>query len=127
MNTGQMLLVIGALALLSTITLSVNRTLLENDEVVLEIQSGVLAIALAEGEIGALVATGYDSLSIGLSTDTLSTPFAAFACTTRVDYVQAADVDQAVTDSTSLKRVQVAVANEYMVGSVTLSALVGDY
>lgn len=127
MNTGQMLLVIGALALLSTIALSVNSTLLDNDQVSLEAQAGLMAVSLCEGKMEDLVTTKFDSLTTGVSTDTLFTPFAAFVCTTRVDYVQAANPDQAVTGPTSLKRVRVTVSNEYMTGGITLRTIVGDY
>ena len=127
MNTGQMLLVIGAFALLSTIALSVNSTLLDNQQVALEAQYGVMAVSLCQGEIETLVAANFGSLAIGISTDTLLTPLAAFVCTARVDYVQAAFPDVVVGGPTSLKRVRVTVSNEYMTGGVTLRAIMGDY
>ena len=127
MNTGQMLLVIGALALLSTIALSINGTLLDNEQVALEAQYGMMAVSLCQGEIEILVAADFDSLAIGISTDTLLTPLAAFVCTARVDYVQAASPDVVVGGPTPLKRVSVAVSNEQMTGGVTLRAIVGDY
>ena len=127
MNTGQLLLVIGALSLLSTIALSVNRTLLDNDTMMIEAQSGVLAVSLCQGKIEENIRADFDSLSVGETVDTLFTPYSAFVCTTQVDYVEAAAPSTAVTGPTSLKRVQVTVSSDYMTGAVTLSALVGDY
>lgn len=127
MNTGQMLLVIGALVLLSTIALSVNRTLLDNDEVALEAQAGLIAVSLCQGEIERLVASDFDSLAVGASADTLQTPFASFTCSTYVEYVEASAPDVAVADSTSLKRVSVKVSSDYMTGQITLRSIVGDY
>jgi len=127
MNTGQMLLVIGAMALLSTIALSVNRTLLENDGVALEAQSGAIATSLCQGKLSTLVTTGFDSLTIGVSTDTLHTPFAAFPCTSTVEYVQLAAPDNVVVGPSDLKRITVKVSSAYMSGGVTLRTLVGDF
>ncbi|HIG18843.1 MAG TPA: hypothetical protein EYQ31_16970 [Candidatus Handelsmanbacteria bacterium] len=127
MNTGQMLLVLAALVLFSTIALSINRVLRDNDQVSLEAQSGILAVSLCEGQVEATIAAGFDSLVVGLTTTTLATPFAAFACTTRVAYVDAAVPDSTVTGPTSLKQIAVTVSSDYMTGAVTLSALVGDY
>ena len=127
MNTGQMLLVIGAMAILSTIALSVNRTLLENDGIALEAQSGAIATSLCQGELSALVITGFDSLVVGVSIDTLQTPFAAFPCTSIVEYVHLTAPDNAVVGPTDLKRITVKVSNAYMSGGVTLRTLVGDF
>jgi len=127
MNTGQMFLVIGAMVLLSTVALSMNRTLLNSDLVALEAQSGLMAVSLCQGEIETLAVTDFDSLTVGVTTDTLATPFAAFVCSTQVDYVQATSPDLAVVGPTSLKRVRVTVSNEYMTGSLTLRSVVGDY
>ena len=127
MNTGQMLLVIAALVLLSTIALSLNNTLLDSDRVSVEAQSGILAVSLCRGEIEDLVATDFDSLAVGSSLDTLFTPYAAFTCSTSVGFVQAAAPDNPVVGPTNLKRVVVTVSNDYMTGSVTLRAVVGDF
>ena len=127
MNTGQMLLVLAALVLLSTIALSLNNTLLDSDRVSVEAQSGILAVSLCRGEIENLVATDFDSLVVGVSLDTLFTPYAAFTCSTSVSFVQAAAPDNPVVGPTGLKRVTVTVSNDYMTGSVTLRAVVGDF
>lgn len=127
MNTGQLLLVIAALSLLSTIALSVNRTLLDNDTMMIEAQSGVLAVSLCHGKIEEHIRADFDSLAVGETADTLFTPYSAFVCTTRVDYVEATAPSTAVIGPTSLKRVQVTVSSDYMTGAVTLSALAGDY
>ena len=122
-----MLLVVGALALLSTIALSLNQAMLINDETAFEAQFGMMAVSLSQGQIEALAATDFDSLNVGVSTQSLATPLATFVCTTRVDYVQAATPDVAVSGPTSLKRVSVEVGGAYMTGEVSLSAIVGDY
>lgn len=127
MNTGQMLLVIGALALLSAIGLSINRTLLDSERISVETQAGIMAVPLCQGKIEEVTAVDFDSLAVGVSTTTISTAFAAFACTTRVDYVQAAAPDVAVAGPTSLKRVVVTVANAYMSEGISLRTIVGDY
>ena len=82
MNTGQLLLVIAALSLLSTIALSVNRTLLDNDTMMIEAQSGVLAVSLCHGKIEEHIRADFDSLAVGETADTLFTPYSAFVCTT---------------------------------------------
>ena len=127
MNTGQMMLVIGAFALLSTIVLSINRSFLDTDQASLESQAGMMAVSLCQGEIETLAATDFDSLSIGTSIDTLLTPFEAFVCSTKVDYVLASAPNSAVAGPTQLKRVSVTVSNQHMTGEITLSAIVGDY
>jgi hypothetical protein len=127
MNTGQLLLVIAALSLLTTLALSINRTLLDNDTMMIEAQSGVLAVSLGRGEIDRNIRVDFESLAVGETVDTLFTPYSAFVCTTQVDYVEAAAPSTAVAGPTSLKRVQVTVSSDYMTGAVTFSALVGDY
>lgn len=127
MNTGQMMLVVAGLALLSTIALSVNSTLLESDQVAIESQAGIAAVSVCQEQLEDRLAAGFDSLAIGVSASTVPTAFAVFACTTRVDYVSAAAPDQAVAGPTPLKRVRVTAASEYLTGSITLSAVAGDY
>jgi len=122
-----MLLVIGALALLSTIAVSINSTLLDSERVSLESQAGMMAVSLCQGKIDEVAAVDFDSLAVGVSTETIATTFAAFVCTTRVDFVQAAAPDVAVVGPTSLKRVLVTVVNEYMAEGIALRTVVGDY
>ena len=127
MNTGQMLLVIGGIVLLSTVALSVNETLLQNEEMVVASQAGVEAVSLCEAVIEGCVATGFDSLTVATIGDTLLTPFAAFVCTTRVNYVLIANPDSTVVTPTRMKRVLVEVSSNYMPGTVSMAALVGKY
>jgi len=127
MNTGQMLLVIGALALLSTIAISVNSTLLDNDQVAVEAQSGIMAVSLCEGTIDDLVLTEFDSLAVGVSADSIRTDFAVFVCSTRVDFVQVSAPEVAVAGPTGLKRVRVTVSSDFMTGGVTMRTVVGDF
>ena len=127
MNTGQMLLVIGALALLSTIALSVNRALMDSELGSLEAEAGMVAVSLCQARLEETAVAEFDSIATGVSVDTISTQFAAFVCSTQVDYVQVAAPDSAVVGPTSLKRVWVTVVNEYMAESISLRTLVGDY
>lgn len=127
MATAQMLMVVGALTLFSLISLSVNRVLLDNDRTVVGAQSGIAAVALAWGKVEELVATGYDSLSVGSAVESVTTNFDVYVCSTSVSYVNAANLDSAVAGPTSLKRVSVTVANGYALGAVSLHGIVGDY
>lgn len=127
MNTGQMLLVIGALALLSTIALSVNSALMDSEVVSMEAEAGMLAVSLCQARVEETAAAEFDSIATGVSVDTISTRFAAFTCSTQVDYVQAGAPDVGVVGPTSLKRVRVTIVNEYMAESISLRTVVGDY
>jgi hypothetical protein len=126
-NTGQMLLVIGALALLSTIVLSVNRTLLDSDQMTVQTQGEVMAVSLARTRLNDLAAGGFTALNTGVRVDTLNSSYAAFVCTTRVDYVNAAAPDSQVVAVTRLKRVRVSLVNRFMPGRVSLRTVVGEY
>lgn len=126
MNTGQMMLVVAGMVLLSTISLSVNSTLLQSDQVAIEAQAGMVALALCRGRLEEELAAGFDSVAIGVSAAAETTSFAVYACTTRVDYVSAAAPDQAVAGPTPLKRVRVSAASPYLSGVITLNAIVGE-
>ena len=127
MNTGQMLLVIGALALFSTIALSVNRALFQSELSSIETQAGIVGVSVCQAKLEETVAAGFAAIPIGVSIDTIATHFAEFRCSTQVDYVEAAAPDAAVTGPTSLKRIQVTVVSDYLAESVSLRTLVGDY
>lgn len=127
MNTGQMLLVLGAVMLLSTIALSVNRALLDSGRSALEAQAGMMAVAVGQGRLEELSATDFDSLTVEARVDSVVTPYGSFACSTRVEYVRPGALDAPVTFVTSLKRVGVAVDSEYLSEPVVLQTIVGDY
>jgi hypothetical protein len=127
MNTGQMLLVIGALALLSTIALSVNRALLESELGSIDTEAAILAVSLGQARLDQTAAAGFDSIATGVSVDTVATPFAAFFCSTQVYYVAAAAPEDSVGGPTSLKRIRVTVVNDYMARSISLATIVGEY
>lgn len=126
MNTGQMMLVVAGMMLLSTIALSVNSTLLQSDQVSIEAQAGMVAVTLCRDRLEEELAAGFDSVAVGVSAAAETTSFAAYACTTRVDYVTALAPDQAVAGPTPLKRVRVSAASPYLSGTVTLSTIVGE-
>lgn len=123
---GQMLLVVASMMLLSTIVLSVNSTLLQSDQVAIEVQAGMVGVVLCRDRLEEALAAGFDSVAVGVSAAAETTSFAVFACTTRVDYVTAASPDQAVVGPTPLKQVRVSAASPYLSGAVTLSAIVGE-
>ena len=127
MNTGQMLLVVGAFALLATSGLSVNRTLLSNDIVVAEAKTGSTAVHLAQGRVSEMTATPFDSLAVGTQVDTMATGYGAAVCSTEVCYVAFGAPDSMVAGPTGLKRVCVTVRSEGMPGRVTLRTVVGQY
>ncbi len=127
MNTGQMLLVLGAVMLLSTIALSVNRALLDSDRSALRAQAGMMAVAVGQGRLEELAATDFDSLTVETRADSIVTPYGSFVCSTRVEYVLPVAPDAPVAFVTSLKRVGVAVDSDYLSEPVVLQTVVGDY
>ena len=128
MNTGQMLLVIGGWLLLSSLAVSLHSVRLDDDRFALNAQAGMVAVSAVHGKAAQLAAAGFDSLAIGLaSTDSLFTPFAAFACTARVDYVLATAPDSAVVGPTTLKRIRVTTASPYLVDAINANAIIGAY
>ena len=52
MNTGQMMLVVAGMVLLSTISLSVNSTLLQSDQVAIEAQAGMVRFSVQDSGAG---------------------------------------------------------------------------
>ncbi len=62
MNTGQMLLILGAMALLSVTMLSVNRVLVEHGEASVEGVSRLGATSLAQGLIEEAIGKGFDEV-----------------------------------------------------------------
>lgn len=127
MNTGQMLLVVGAFALLASSGLSVNRTLASNDVLVAEAKTGCTAVLLAQGRVSELTAVPFDSLAVGTWADTMAAGFGAAVCSTEVCYVTIGAPDSMVTGPTGLKRVCVTVRSEGMPGRVMLRSVVGQY
>jgi hypothetical protein len=67
MNTGQMLMTIGALAILSTIVLSMNRTYLNNETDMLKTEIGITAVSLATSVIEEANGKAFDK-----ATDTMA-------------------------------------------------------
>lgn len=128
MNTGQMLLTVGALVLFGTVSLGINRALLDADAAGVQARVAAAAVALAQGRVETHAAAPYDSLGIGqIEADSVATALAVFRCTTRVDYVDAASLDSVVAGPTRLKRVRVSAASDYLPSSISLAAVVGQY
>jgi hypothetical protein len=72
------------------------------------------------------IAVGFDSVGVGESFRTISTPFGVFACTTRAAYVSESAPDSVVAGPSRLKRVRVSVWNDHTPASVTLTSAVAD-
>src|ERR1700741_3661959 len=60
MNSGQMLLVLGALVLLAGVSLGINRLLLDKTTTMLETEASLQAIALGQSMIDEIMANSYD-------------------------------------------------------------------
>lgn len=67
MNTGQMLLVIGALALLSTLTLAVNSTIINKYQMIYEAEATIDAISLGQALLDEALAKAFDEKTTGTS------------------------------------------------------------
>ena len=126
MNTGQMLLVLGAALLFSTAAITIGDVLLTSDRVAIESQAGTLAISIARETIADQLAVPFDLLLIGGTAESINTPFATFVCSTRVDYVNDSSPDTPVGGPTSFKRVWVSVESNYQPGPLTLVAVSCD-
>jgi hypothetical protein len=123
-----MLLIIGGWVLLSTLAVSVHSVRLDDDRFALNAQAGMAAVSTVHGKAAQLAAAGFDSLAIGTAfTDSIFTPFAAFACTAWVDYVSSAAPDSAVVGPTTLKRIRVTAASPYLADTITADAIIGAF
>lgn len=72
MGTGQMLLTIGAIVLLGTIILTTNRSLSENDEVLLKADFGLEEVSLATSIIEEAQNTAFDQNTIDAEVTSLN-------------------------------------------------------
>ena len=126
MNTGQMLLVLCAAVLFATAGLTIGDVLLESDRVSLESRTGSLAVSIAHEAVTDRLALPFDSLSLGSVVDTISTPFAAFVCSTHIGFVSDADPNATVGGPTAFKRISVSVGSSYTPGPLTLVAIACD-
>lgn len=128
MNTGQMLMVVGAIVLFGIILLGVHEVLLDSRLVSLQGRAGPLGVAIGQGRLESLAAAGYDSLTAPtFQADTVSSSLGAFVCSTWVDYVEAAAPDDTVGHPTPLKRVLIKVSNQYLNSPLALRTVVGQY
>ena len=127
MNTGQMLLVVGAFSLLSSTGLSVSRVLLENDVIVAEAKVGCTAVVFGHGRMSELSSTPFDSLPVGAWTDTVTAGGEVLACSTNVGFVVASLPDSVVAGPTGLKRISITIRSDDMPGEICLTGLAGDY
>ncbi len=67
MNTGQSMLAIGAIILLSTVVLRVNNSFLTTNEIMMDSKFGVLGISLAQSVIEEASSKAFDSHSEGVA------------------------------------------------------------
>jgi hypothetical protein len=65
MGTGQMMLIIGALALLATLTLSINSTIISKYELIYEAEATVDAISIGQAMLDEALAKDFDEKTIG--------------------------------------------------------------
>lgn len=135
MNTGQMLLVVGAIVLFGIILLNVHQVLMDSRLMAVEARVGPLAVAIGQGRVERLASAGFSAAAlevddndwVRLDTDVVATVLDTFTVITRVNYVEAAALNDTVTTVTRLKRVLVTVSNPYLHHPLTLSTIVGDY
>ena len=127
MNTGQTLLVIGAIVLLFILTLSAVQAQFDHDRVQDETRIGIRAISLCSDKLDSLSALPFDALVPGNYTDTTTTSIGTFICKTQVGYIQDGYPDSLVVGPTFLKQIRVGITNPYLPGQVTQYGVVGDY
>ena len=127
MNTGQTLLTIGTISLLSAIVLSVYDSILHNDNMLSENQFGTTVTSLGQAIIEDRISTDFDSIAVGIFEDTLSTPIADFPYTLQVGYVQENFPDNFVVGPTAFKKMAVTLSSQYLAGDVTLDYIFSDY
>ncbi len=135
MNTGQMLLVLGAIVLFGIILLSVHQVLMDSRVMAVEARVGPLAVAIGQGRVERLASAGYNATAlevdgstwVGLDTNVVGTVLDTFTVITRVNYVEAAALNDTVTAVTRLKRVMVTVSNPYLHHPLAFSTIVGQY
>ena len=126
MNTGQMLLVTGAIAMLTTLTASIANMHVTSDRIHDEVHIGRLAVSTCQDRLETLTATAFDSLATGNSIDTIFTPVAIFTCSTHVGYIYDTNPENLVLEPTSLKRISVWMTSVHLPGQVVLKSVVGE-
>ncbi len=127
MGTGQTLLVLGAVVLLSTVALSINSTLLNNDQVSVKANIGVVATSVCRSVLEDQARVNFDSLAVGTTVQSVATPMGAFPCTVKVVYVQETAPDNAVAGPTPYKKLSVVVTSPYLDYDVRLHTVIADY
>ena len=127
MGTGQTLLVLGAVAILSTVALTINRTLVNNDQAAVQANITVAAASVCRSLIEDYARIPFDSLAIGNTAVNVTTPVSVFPCTVKVVYVQDTAPDLAVAGPTSYKKVSAIVTSPYLSYDVQLHTVAADY
>ncbi|MSS71968.1 MAG: hypothetical protein EXS64_10820 [Candidatus Latescibacteria bacterium] len=127
MGTGQTLLVLGAVVLLSTVALTINRSLLNNDQVSVQMNVGLAATSVCRSVLEDKARMDFDSLAVGTTVIQTATPIGTFPCTLKVAYVQDTAPDNAVAGPTSYKKVSAIVTSPYLDYNVQLHTVVADY
>jgi len=127
MGTGQTLLVLGAVVLLSTVALSINSALLNNDQVSAKTNLGLAATSVCRSLLEDRTRLPFDSLAVGTTVQSVTTPMGAFPCTVKVVYVQETAPDNAVAGPTPYKKLSVVATSPYLDYDVRLHTVVADY
>ena len=127
MGTGQTLLVLGAVVILSTIALSINNALLNNDQVSVKTNISVAAASVCRSVLEDQARVKFDSLAVGTTMLSVTTPMGAFPCSVKVAYVQETAPDNAVAGPTPYKKVSVVVTSPYLDYTVQLHTVIANY
>ena len=121
------MLVLGAVVLLSTVALSINSALLNNDQVSVQANIGLTAPSVCRSVLEDRARRDFDSLAVGTTVVQTVTPVGTYPCTVRVAYVQDTAPDNAVAGPTLYKKVTIVVTSPYLTYDVKLNTVVADY
>ena len=137
MGTGQTLLAIGSLMLISAMVLSVNQSLDDNDTAILEGQIGMVAVSVIQSVIEDYENRKFTDLTIGTtqdtvygmssgSTDAVDIPV-DIPYTVAVTYVNPTAPEIDVTGPTSYKRIKVTGSSDYLTNDIEMSYIKSSF
>ncbi len=127
MGTGQTLLVLGAVVILSTVALSINNTLLNNDQISVQANITLTATSVCRSLIEDYARLPFDSLAVGTTLLNVTTPIAAFPCSLSVAFVQENVPDNPVMGPTSYKKVSAIATSPHLSYTIQLHTVIADY
>ncbi len=137
MGTGQTLLAIGSLMLISAMVLSVNQSLDDNDAAIIESQVSMVATSAMQSVIEDYESRKFTDLTIGTTQDTLygmssgSTDAVNIPVdipyTVDVTYVNATAPETDVTGPTSYKRIKVTGSSDYLTDDIEMNYIKSSF